>query len=59
MEQNLKWRTDPVIKVLDTPQFKSILQKNVLDLAMVFEKYNYDLRIAGGAVRYGKFYIWL
>lgn len=53
MELNLKWRTDPVIKVLETPQFKSTLQKNVLDLVMVFVKYNYDIRIAGGAVRYG------
>lgn len=51
MEQNLKWRGDPVIKTLNTPQFKSILRKNVLDLVGVFAKYNYEIRIAGGAVR--------
>lgn len=51
MEQNLKWRVDPVIKTLDTPQFKSILRKNVLDLVAAFEKHNYEIRIAGGAVR--------
>lgn len=51
MEQNLKWRTDPVIKTLNTPQFQSILRKNVIDLVAVFKKHNYEIRIAGGAVR--------
>lgn len=51
MEANLKWRADPVIATLDTPQFKSILRKNILDLVAIFEKYNYEIRIAGGAVR--------
>lgn len=51
MEANLKWRADPVIATLDTPQFKSILRKNILDLVALFQKYNYEIRIAGGAVR--------
>lgn len=51
MEANLKWRDDPVITILDTPQFKSILRKNILDLVALFQKYNYEIRIAGGAVR--------
>lgn len=51
MEANLKWRADPVIATLDTPQFKSILRKNILDLVALFQKHNYEIRIAGGAVR--------
>lgn len=51
MEANLKWRDDPVITILDTPQFKSILRKNILDLVALFQKYKYEIRIAGGAVR--------
>lgn len=51
MEQNLKWRADPVIKTLNTPQFQSILRKNVIDLVAVFKKNKYEIRIAGGAVR--------
>lgn len=51
MEANLKWRADPVIITLETPQFKSILRKNILDLVALFQKYNYEIRIAGGAVR--------
>lgn len=51
MEANLKWRADPVITILETPQFKSILRKNILDLVALFQKYNYEIRIAGGAVR--------
>lgn len=51
MEANLKWRADPVILTLETPQFKSILRKNILDLVALFQKYDYEIRIAGGAVR--------
>lgn len=46
-----KWRDDPVITTLDTPQFKSILRKNILDLVSLFQKHDYEIRIAGGAVR--------
>lgn len=51
MEANLKWRSDPVITTLETPQFKTILRKNILDLVAIFQKHNYEIRIAGGAVR--------
>lgn len=51
MEANLKWRANPVIAKLETQQFKSILRKNIMDLVAIFEKYNYEIRIAGGAVR--------
>lgn len=51
MEKDLKYRTDPVIATLDTPQFKSIFTKNLVDLVALFNKYNYEIRIAGGAVR--------
>lgn len=51
MEANLKWRSDPVITTLETPQFKTILRKNILDLVSIFQKHNYEIRIAGGAVR--------
>lgn len=51
MEANLKWRADPVIATLETPQFKAMLRKNILDLVAIFQKYNHEIRIAGGAVR--------
>lgn len=52
MEKDTKFRLDPVIVTLDTPQFKSIFTKNLKDLLALFEKYGYEIRIAGGAVRY-------
>lgn len=51
MEQNLKYREDPVIMTLDTPQFKSIFTDNRMKLYEIFQKNNYEIRIAGGAVR--------
>lgn len=36
---------------LDTPQLKSIFSKKLIQLYEVFQKYNYEIRIAGGAVR--------
>lgn len=50
-ELESNYRADPEIKTLDTPQFKSILKKNVLDLMTLFHKHNYEIRVAGGAVR--------
>lgn len=44
-------RLDPVIKKLDTPEFHSIFTPELNTLATLFQKYNYELRIAGGAVR--------
>lgn len=37
---------------LDNDEFKSILEtQEIIDLIKIFKKYNYELRIAGGAVR--------
>lgn len=52
MEKDLKYREDPVIMTLDTPQFKSLLTPSRMKLYDLFQKYNYEIRIAGGAVRY-------
>lgn len=51
MEKDLKYREDPVIMTLDTPQFKSIFTENLIKLYDIFQKHNYEIRIAGGAVR--------
>lgn len=45
------YRKDPVIKTLDTPEFQSIFTPELHDLAALFKKYNYEIRVAGGAVR--------
>ncbi|XP_043482947.1 CCA tRNA nucleotidyltransferase 1, mitochondrial isoform X1 [Leptopilina heterotoma] len=44
-------RSDPVIMKLDTPEFHSILTPEVNALTDLFKKYNYEIRVAGGAVR--------
>lgn len=44
-------RNDPVIMKLDTPEFHSILTTEVNALSDIFKKYNYEIRVAGGAVR--------
>ena len=36
---------------LNTPEFKSLLTPELLELKQVFDKNNYELKIAGGAVR--------
>lgn len=36
---------------LDTPEFKQILSDELKKLLSIFHKYNYEIRIAGGAVR--------
>ncbi|XP_023934768.1 CCA tRNA nucleotidyltransferase 1, mitochondrial isoform X2 [Bicyclus anynana] len=46
-----KCREDPALFKLDTPEFKNIFSPEVLDLKKLFDKYNYEIRIAGGAVR--------
>ncbi|CAG4954076.1 unnamed protein product [Parnassius apollo] len=50
-DMELKYREDPVVIKLDTPEFKNIFTQEVLDLMNLFEKYRYEIRIAGGAVR--------
>jgi tRNA nucleotidyltransferase (CCA-adding enzyme) len=49
--KNLVSRSNPVIKTLNTPEFKSIFTPELQTLSDIFKKYNYELRIAGGAVR--------
>lgn len=44
-------RPDPAVKKIDTPEFKSIFTEELRTLIGLFAKYNYELRIAGGAVR--------
>ncbi|XP_020298480.1 CCA tRNA nucleotidyltransferase 1, mitochondrial isoform X2 [Pseudomyrmex gracilis] len=44
-------RTNPIIVKLNSPEFRSIFTPELLTLANLFKKYNYELRIAGGAVR--------
>ncbi|XP_045453042.1 CCA tRNA nucleotidyltransferase 1, mitochondrial [Melitaea cinxia] len=51
IDMDLKSRDDPVVVKLNTPEFQSIFTQEVLDLKRIFDKYNYEIRIAGGAVR--------
>ncbi|OAD58167.1 CCA tRNA nucleotidyltransferase 1, mitochondrial, partial [Eufriesea mexicana] len=44
-------RSNPVIKKLDDPIYHSILTPELNILTQIFKMYNYDLKIAGGAVR--------
>ncbi|XP_014205866.1 CCA tRNA nucleotidyltransferase 1, mitochondrial [Copidosoma floridanum] len=44
-------RKNPVIKILDTPEFKSIFTPELETLADMFKRHKHELRIAGGAVR--------
>lgn len=44
-------RSNPTVKKLDNTLFHSIFTPEVNILAQLFKKYNYELRIAGGAVR--------
>lgn len=48
---SLKSREDPVVFKLKSEQFKNILTPEVLQLKALFDKYQYEIRIAGGAVR--------
>lgn len=51
MDPNVKYREDPVVKKLDSELFKSIFTSELNYLHEIFTKYNYEIRIAGGAVR--------
>ncbi|EFN80080.1 CCA tRNA nucleotidyltransferase 1, mitochondrial isoform X2 [Harpegnathos saltator] len=44
-------RADPVIAKLDSPEFFSLFTSELNILVNLFQKYDYELRIAGGAVR--------
>ncbi|XP_032521014.2 CCA tRNA nucleotidyltransferase 1, mitochondrial isoform X2 [Danaus plexippus] len=47
----IKTREDPIVLKLDTAEFHNIFTPEVIDLKKLFEKYQYEIRIAGGAVR--------
>lgn len=51
MQSNVKIRENPVVTKLDDPLFKSIFTDEMNDLMKLFSKYNFEIRIAGGAVR--------
>lgn len=46
-----KCRENPIVTKLDTPEFKAIFTPELDELVNLFNKYNYEIRIAGGAVR--------
>ncbi|XP_061396976.1 CCA tRNA nucleotidyltransferase 1, mitochondrial [Musca vetustissima] len=46
-----KMRENPIVKKIDTPEFRSIFTEELKTLVELFKKHNYELRIAGGAVR--------
>lgn len=45
-------RQDPVILKLTTPEFKSIFTPELETLVDLFRRNGYEIRIAGGAVRF-------
>ncbi|XP_026314649.1 CCA tRNA nucleotidyltransferase 1, mitochondrial [Hyposmocoma kahamanoa] len=51
MDEKVKCRENPVLFKLDSIVFKNIISPEVKDLKKLFDKYNYEIRIAGGAVR--------
>lgn len=51
MDKELNPRIDPVIKKIQSNEFQSIFSENLNLLISLFDKYKYELRIAGGAVR--------
>ncbi|KAF7268053.1 hypothetical protein GWI33_018795 [Rhynchophorus ferrugineus] len=46
-----KTRPDPIIMKLESPEFKSIFTEELKLIANLFNKYDYEIRVAGGAVR--------
>ncbi|XP_030753461.1 CCA tRNA nucleotidyltransferase 1, mitochondrial isoform X2 [Sitophilus oryzae] len=46
-----KSRENPVIMKLESPEFRSIFTDELKALIDLFKKYNYEIRVAGGAVR--------
>ncbi|XP_052868450.1 CCA tRNA nucleotidyltransferase 1, mitochondrial [Anopheles cruzii] len=51
MEARAIARPDPVLMKIDSPEFHSIFTQELKDLIALFDRYNYEIRIAGGAVR--------
>ncbi|XP_026850778.1 CCA tRNA nucleotidyltransferase 1, mitochondrial [Drosophila persimilis] len=46
-----RMRADPAFRKVDTPEFHGIFTPEVDSLLSLFKKYDYEIRIAGGAVR--------
>ncbi|CAL7950164.1 unnamed protein product [Xylocopa violacea] len=44
-------RSDPIVKKLDNTLFNSVFTPELTSLLQLFKKYNYELKLAGGAVR--------
>lgn len=51
-------RPDPVVMKVDTPEFRSIFTKELEDLIELFRRYDHEIRVAGGAVRYDGWIVW-
>lgn len=51
MDVELKCRENAVVLKLQSAEFKSIFTPEVTELKKLFDKYNYEIRVAGGAVR--------
>lgn len=49
--ERLKCRDNPIVTKLESDEFRSIFTSELEKLVMIFNKYNYEIRIAGGAVR--------
>lgn len=47
----LKSRPNPVIKKLDTPEFRAIFKPELETIIEVFKSHNHEIRLAGGPVR--------
>lgn len=52
MDKAANPRSDPVVKKISSNEFDSIFTENLKQLIRLFDKYKYELRIAGGAVRW-------
>ncbi|XP_067647581.1 CCA tRNA nucleotidyltransferase 1, mitochondrial [Eurosta solidaginis] len=46
-----RMRADPALKKIETPEFQSLFTDELRALIDIFKRHNYELRIAGGAVR--------
>lgn len=51
MDPNVKYRENPIVIKIENDLFKSIFTEELTDMLAIFKKYNYEIRVAGGAVR--------
>lgn len=52
MDTGTPVRPDPIVTRLDTPEFRAIFNDGLRELIAIFKRNDFELRIAGGAVRY-------